>query len=41
MIIRDLDSALRAYALLGDATTLDVKIKRGSQWLDFTYTFVP
>jgi hypothetical protein len=41
MIIRDLDSALRAYAMLGDATALDVRVKRGTQWLDFTYTFVP
>jgi len=41
MIIHDLDSALRAYARLGDATALEVRVKRGSQWLDFTYTFAP
>ena len=26
---------------LGDATALEVRVKRGSQWLDFTYDFVP
>jgi S1-C subfamily serine protease len=41
MIIHDLDSALRAYVQIGDATAIEVKVKRGSQWLDFTYTFVP
>jgi hypothetical protein len=41
MVIHDLDSALRAYVHLGNSTTLDVRVKRGSQWLDFTYTFVP
>jgi hypothetical protein len=41
MIIHDLDSALRAYAQLGDANALEVRVKRGSRWLDFTYTFVP
>lgn len=41
MIIHDLDSALRVYALLDDARTLDVRVKRDTQWLDFTYTFVP
>jgi hypothetical protein len=40
MIIHDLDSALRAYARLGNATVLHVRMKRGFQWLDFTYTFV-
>lgn len=40
MIIHDLDSALQAYARLGDAAALDVRVKRGSQWLDFTYSFV-
>ena len=40
MIIHDLDSALHAYALLGDATNLEVRVKRGSQWLTFTYSFV-
>lgn len=40
-IIHDLDSALRAYAQLADATTLKVRVKRRSQWLDFTYTLVP
>jgi hypothetical protein len=39
--IDDLDSAMQAYVELGDATTLDVRIKRGTRWLDFTYTFVP
>jgi S1-C subfamily serine protease len=41
MIIHDLDSALRAHMELGDATALEVRIQRGTQWLDFTYTFVP
>jgi hypothetical protein len=41
MIIHDLDSALRAYARFGDATDLEVRVRRGTQWLDFTYTFVP
>jgi hypothetical protein len=41
MIIHDLDSALQAYVRLGDAAALDVRVKRGTQWLDFTYTFTP
>jgi len=40
IIIHDLDSALYAYVRLGDATALEVRVKRGTQWLDFTYTFV-
>ena len=40
MTIHDLDSALRAYVQLAAATTMNVRVKRGSQWLDFTYTFV-
>jgi hypothetical protein len=38
--ISDLDSALAAYARLAEADTVRVLVKRGSQWLDFTYTFV-
>lgn len=41
MIIHDLDSALRAYVQLAHATILKVRVKRRSQWLDFTYTLVP
>jgi hypothetical protein len=41
MTIHDLDSALQAYARLGDATALAVRVKRGTRWLDFTYSFVP
>jgi hypothetical protein len=41
VIIHDLDSALQVYMQLGDATAVDVRVKRGSRWLDFTYTFVP
>lgn len=41
MIINDLESALHAYVQLADATVLEVEVKRGSEWLDFTYTFVP
>jgi hypothetical protein len=41
MIIHDLDSALQVYVQLGDATAVDVRVKRGTRWLDFTYTFVP
>jgi membrane-associated protease RseP (regulator of RpoE activity) len=41
MIIHDLDSAVQAYAQLGNATALEVRVKRGTRWLDFTYTFVP
>jgi hypothetical protein len=41
MIIDDLESALRAYTQSADAAALDVRVKRGTQWLDFTYTFVP
>ncbi len=41
IIVRDLDSALRAYTQLADATTVEVRVKRGTQWLDFTYTVVP
>jgi PDZ domain len=40
LVIHDLGAALDAYVRLGEATELEVKIKRGSQWLDFTYTFV-
>lgn len=40
-IIHDLDSALQVYEQLGDATAIDVRVKRGTRWLDFTYTFVP
>lgn len=40
MVIHDLDSALRAYSQLGSATTLDVRVRRGSRWLDFEYVFV-
>lgn len=41
MIIHDLDSALQAYVQLGEATAFEVRVKRGTRWLDFTYTFVP
>jgi hypothetical protein len=41
IVIHDLDSALQAYAQLADATALKLRVKRGTQWLDFTYTFVP
>jgi hypothetical protein len=41
MIIHDLDSALQAYARLHDATTFEVRVQRGSRWLDFHYTIVP
>ena len=41
MIIHDLDSALQAYVQLQDATVLEVRVRRGSQWLDFTYALVP
>jgi hypothetical protein len=41
VVIYDLDSAVRAYVRLGDASALHVRVKRGAQWLDFTYTFVP
>lgn len=37
--IRDLDSALDAYVRLGREPALAVRVKRGSQWLDFKYTF--
>jgi hypothetical protein len=39
--IQDLDSALRAYSRLGNATTLVLRVKRGTRWIDFTYDFVP
>jgi hypothetical protein len=41
VVIHDLDSALRAYAELGNAPSFDVRVKRGTRWLDLTYTFVP
>ena len=41
LTIDGLDSALDAYVQLGHKTTIDVRIKRGTQWMDFTYTFVP
>lgn len=40
LIIDDLDSALQAYLDARDAKALDVRVLRGSQWVDFTYTFV-
>ncbi|MCA9709728.1 MAG: hypothetical protein KDK70_28070 [Myxococcales bacterium] len=39
--IHDLDSALQAHAQLGHETTLHVRVKRGTQWLDLSYLFVP
>ena len=39
-IIDDLDAALKVYVQLGDATAVEVRVKRGTRWLDFTYTFV-
>lgn len=41
MLIHDLDSALLAYVQLANATALEVRVKRGTRWLDFTYTFAP
>jgi len=41
MIIHDLESALGAYTRFSNATNLKLRVKRGTQWLDFTYTFVP
>lgn len=41
LVIHDLDSALRAYVQLGHETVLDVRVQRDTQWLDFTYSFVP
>ncbi|MCX4242030.1 PDZ domain-containing protein [Paraliomyxa miuraensis] len=41
LIIHDLDSALRVYTELAAAEALTVRIKRGKQWLDLTYTLVP
>jgi hypothetical protein len=32
---------LQAYVRVADATAVDVRVKRGRRWLDFTYTFVP
>jgi hypothetical protein len=40
-IIHDLQSALDAYARLGNESVLEVRLQRGTRWLDFTYTFVP
>lgn len=40
-VIDDLDAALRAYGELRDATVVVIRVKRGTRWLDFTYTFVP
>lgn len=40
IIIRDLDSALKAYATLNEARTLNVRIQRASQWIDFVITIV-
>lgn len=41
LIIDDLDPALEAYGKLAHEHVLHVEIDRGSQWLRFTYTFVP
>ncbi|MEM9454787.1 MAG: hypothetical protein AAGF11_11455 [Myxococcota bacterium] len=40
LVIDDLDSALQAYLDNQDATILRVRILRGDQWVDYTYTFV-
>ncbi len=40
LVIADLASALRAYTENSDATVMEVRIERGTQWVDFTYTFV-
>lgn len=39
--IGDLDSALQAMVDNRDATELNVRVKRGRRWIDFTYTLVP
>ena len=36
-----LDAALRAYVDSYGASALEVRVRRGSQWVDLTYTFVP
>ena len=40
LVISDLDSALRAYVDNRDATAVQLRVERGTQWVDFTYTFV-
>lgn len=40
-VIDDLDAALRAYVENHDTNPLEVRVKRGDQWVNFTYTFVP
>jgi hypothetical protein len=39
--IGDLDSALQAMVENRDATELNVRVKRGRRWIDFTYTLAP
>lgn len=39
--IEDLDAALQVAADGRDASEIYVRVKRGRQWIDFTYTLVP
>lgn len=40
-VIDDLEAALHVYAQSASETKLDVRVMRGTQWLDFHYFFVP
>ena len=40
-IIDGLDAALHAYVQAADESTLAVRVRRGTQWLDFDDSFVP
>ncbi|MEM9463489.1 MAG: hypothetical protein AAGF11_55625 [Myxococcota bacterium] len=39
-VIDGLEAALHVYAQSAHETTLDVRVMRGTQWLDFEYFFV-
>ncbi len=40
VVIDDLDTALGVFASSRDAMSIDVRVLRGTQWVDFTFTFV-
>jgi len=41
LTIDDLDSALQAISESDTETEFRIRVKRGTQWIDFTYTLVP
>ncbi len=40
VVIDDLDSAMQVFVSSGGATSLDVRVLRGTQWVDLTFSFI-